>query len=104
MNKNTDNSVTEPQIGFDELEKFLKDYHIQTIQTSLLDKITTLVFVALGLITALAWEETFKGFFVYIFGGVDSLGQKAFYALILTIFTVIVSVYFGKYIIKKSSR
>ncbi|MBP6912039.1 MAG: hypothetical protein KBB88_02465 [Candidatus Pacebacteria bacterium] len=101
MNNQTNNTAPDTHIGFDELEKFLKEYHVQAIQTTLFDKISTLVFVALGLITALAWEETFKGVFVFIFGGVESLGQKALYALMLTVVTVVISVYFGKYVIKK---
>jgi|JI6StandDraft_1071083.scaffolds.fasta_scaffold72195_2 ABC-type Mn2+/Zn2+ transport system permease subunit len=92
------------RIGFEELEKFLKHNQVTAVRTTLLDKISTLVFVALGLITALAWEDTFKATFSYIFGGVETIGQKALYAFVITLITVLISVYFGKYFMRKSEK
>lgn len=99
-----DQQPTDIRIGFEELEKFLKQHQVDAVKTSLLDKISTLIFVALGLITALAWEDTFKALFSYLFGGIETVGQKALYALAITLVTVLISVYFGKYFIRKSGK
>lgn len=104
MKETTDGGQADSQIGFEELEKFLKQNQVVQVKTNLLDKIATLVFVALGLITALAWEVTFKAVFVYMFGGLETIGQKALYAFVITLITVVISVYFGKYFIRKSGK
>ncbi len=89
------------KIGFKDMEEFLDAYEIKKIRSSFVDKITTIIFVALGLVTALAWEEALRSIFEYLFGHVDTVGEKTLYALIITLITVIISVYFGKYFINK---
>ena len=96
-----DQGVGESKIGLKEVQDFLEKYEVRNVKNAFLDKIATLLFIALGLVAALAWEETFKEIFAYFFDDLNSIGQKALYAILITFIAVIVSVLFGKYIINK---
>ena len=42
------------------MEEFLKKHELNHIHSDVLERITTLVIAALGLIAALAWDEAFR--------------------------------------------
>lgn len=57
------------------------------------ERIITSIVTALGLVASLAWNEAIKDLINYVFPfGADSLLAKFLYALIITIFTVALTV------------
>jgi ABC-type spermidine/putrescine transport system permease subunit II len=60
----------------------------------------TLVIASLGLMTALAWDDTLRTIFGLIFKEA-SLGEKILYSLIVTLIAVIVSLIIGKWLLNK---
>ena len=62
----------------------------------MLDKIVQLMTVAFGLVAALAWNEAIQELFTIIFGEAGSLAAKFFYAVIVTVVVVFVTIRLGR--------
>ncbi len=62
-----------------------------------LDKFSTLITTALGLVAALAWNTAIQNLFDAIFGktGGELVGQF-FYAILITIVVIIATIYVGR--------
>jgi hypothetical protein len=61
-----------------------------------LEKITTLVIAAFGLVAALAWNEAIKAMFKQVFGTSETFLGMIVYAVLVTTIAVIVAIYLGK--------
>lgn len=64
--------------------------------SEVLDKIVQLMTVAFGLVAALAWNEAIQELFTIIFGEAGSLAAKFFYAVIVTVVVVFVTIRLGR--------
>jgi len=84
-----------------EFEKFLKHRKVRRLPYGIFEKIVILIVAAAGLIAALAWDETLRGAFEYLFGPSDSVRSKFFYAISVTIIAAIVSSLFGRSLAKR---
>ncbi len=78
------------------LEEFAKKYEIHRLHVDFFERLIFLVIAGLGLITALAWDEFFKDVFVRFFGSIEGASQRLLYALLLTLLTVIVTLFLRK--------
>ncbi len=65
-----------------------------------LEKITSLVIAAFGLVAALAWNEAIQSLFVVIFGTQSTLWAKFTYAIVITVLIVFITLRLGKLISK----
>lgn len=63
------------------------------IHRNSIDKITTLIISAFGLVAALAWNNAIQKLFTVIFGSQSNLSAELAYALFVTIIAVIVTMY-----------
>ena len=79
-----------------EFEKFMEKYELRRVRSDVLERVVTLVIAALGLIAALAWDETLKQLFDELFGGRDTLGGKFSYAVLITVIAAFISVRLGR--------
>jgi len=62
-----------------------------------IEKLSTLITAAFGLIAALAWNDTIKEIFATVYQGENStLWAMIIYATIITIIAVIVTIMIGK--------
>ena len=63
------------------------------LRLEILDRMSTLATAGFGLVAALAWNSAIQDLFkkVNFFGTVDGLLSKFFYALIVTVITVIIA-------------
>ncbi len=80
-----------------ELEKFLEKHELRRVRADVTERVVTLVIAALGLIAALAWDETLKELFDELFGGRETLWGKFSYAVLITIIAAFISVQLGKF-------
>jgi hypothetical protein len=67
-----------------------------TLKQEVMDKIAALVTAAFGLVAALAWNDAIKAVFKEVFGTADAVGPMLIYAIIITIFAVILTVTVAK--------
>jgi hypothetical protein len=81
-----------------EFEKFMEKHELRRVRTDVTERIVTLVIAALGLIAALAWDETLKSLFDELFGGRDTLMGKLSYAVLITVIAAFISVQLGKFL------
>ncbi len=79
--------------------EFLAKYGIHRVNYSFFDKFRFVLGAGLGLIAALAWDETLKSAFDALFPKTDSGWHSFIYALFLTIVATIVT--FGLKIVSK---
>ena len=59
-------------------------------------KIATLITAAFGLVAALAWNEAIQEIFRLIFGDQSGVSAMIFYAVVVTIIAVIVTIWIGR--------
>ena len=94
----------EEKLGESNLNRFLKAYEIHRLHWDFLDRVMVFIIAALGLISALAWDETFKEIFRTYLSNLETLEGKLLYALILSLITAAVTVRLGKFIKKRSRK
>jgi hypothetical protein len=70
----------------------LPDESKTTLKEEILDKLAVLVTAAFGLVAALAWNQAITAIFKEVFGQAETLGPMIVYALIVTIFAVILTI------------
>jgi hypothetical protein len=69
----------------------------EEIKNKSLEKMITLLLGGFGVVAALAWNEAVKSLFDLLFGAErGGIGAKFFYAVIVTLVVVIVSIRLGK--------
>jgi uncharacterized membrane protein YidH (DUF202 family) len=66
------------------------------MKIEIIEKLSTLVTAALGLVAALAWNGTIEAIFKKFFGETDGVWSMLIYALIVTIIAVVVTIWIGK--------
>lgn len=66
------------------------------MKTEVIEKMSTFVTAAFGLVAALAWNDTVSTIFKSIFGEHGSIGARLFYAVTVSLIAVAVTVYVGK--------
>lgn len=64
--------------------------------SEVLDKIVQLMTAAFGLVAALAWNEAIQELFNVVFGDAGSLAAKFFYAVVVTVVVVFVTIRLGR--------
>ena len=69
----------------------MADDEKSTLKQEVMDKIAALVTAAFGLVAALAWNDAIKAVFKEVFGKADAVGPMLIYAIIVTIFAVILT-------------
>ncbi len=82
--------------------EFLKKYGLQKIQYSFFDKFRFIITAGLGLISALAWDETLRAIFNDWFPEMSHGLSSLLYATSLTILATIVGLVLG--LISKKSK
>lgn len=87
-----------------EIEEFLKKYELHKFRGEFFERLSLFAIAALGLITALAWDEMFKSLFISLFGHLNSLYNKFLYAFILTAGTVVVTLILRSFMRKKNRK
>ena len=66
------------------------------MSSEVLDKMVQLVTAAFGLVAALAWNEAIQALFTLIFGEAGNIAAKFFYAVVVTVVVVFVTVRLGR--------
>ncbi len=66
------------------------------MQQEIIDKITTLMATAFGLVAALAWNNTIKLIFLKVFGEKNTIISMLIYAIVVTIIAVIATIWLTK--------
>ena len=64
--------------------------------SEVLDKVIQLMMAAFGLVAALAWNETIQELFTAIFGEAGGIYAKFFYAILVTVVVVFVTIRLGR--------
>ncbi len=85
------------EIKLDDLEKFLKKYELHEIHSDFLEKLSLLLIAALGVVTAVAWDQVLKGVASSLFAGLSDGATKVTYAFMVTAITVLVSIIATKF-------
>ena len=60
------------------------------------EKLAMLITAAFGLVAALAWNSAIQAIFTRLFGETGSILAMLSYAIVVTIFAVIITVWIGK--------
>ena len=87
-----------------EFDRFLEKYEVHRIRDNFKQRVLTIVIASLGLIAALAWDDALKHLFERIFGGAGTLVEEVSYAIVITIFAAVISVYLGKLFTKDEEK
>ncbi|MEA3378845.1 MAG: DUF5654 family protein [Nanoarchaeota archaeon] len=65
------------------------------MKKEVIEKLATLIISAMGLIAALAWNETIKAFFNKILSSPNTLWGMLVYAVVITIIAVFITIKLG---------
>jgi hypothetical protein len=90
--------------NIDKLENLLKKYELENLHSDFADKIVFLFIAALGIITAVSWDQVLKIVAEKLFGEVGDIWSKIFYAVFVTVITVIVSIIVNRIYIKRRNN
>ena len=66
------------------------------MQKEVIEKIAALITAAFGLVAALAWNEAIQEIFRIIFGDQSGVWAMIFYAVVVTIIAVVVTIWIGR--------
>lgn len=66
------------------------------MKKEIIDKISTLVTTAFGLVAALAWNSAIQAIFKKVFGEASGIEAMLGYAILVTIIAVVATVWIGK--------
>jgi hypothetical protein len=89
--------------NIDKLEGLLKKYELENLHSDFADKIVFLFIAALGIITAVSWDQVLKIVAEKLFGEVGDIWSKVLYAVLVTVITVLVSIIVNKIYVKRRS-
>ncbi len=78
----------------DELLKQIEGTTVVELGNKFSNHVFTLLVASLGLITALAWDETLREVFHFIFGPTEELSQKLLYSIVVTALAVVITTFF----------
>ena len=65
------------------------------MKSEVIEKISTLITAAFGLVAALAWNGAIKAIFLKVFGTSEGIGPMLIYAILVTIIAVLVTIWIG---------
>lgn len=66
------------------------------MSSEVLEKIIELMTAAFGLVAALAWNAAIQALFIAVFGEAGNLVAKFFYAVVVTVIVVLVTIRLGR--------
>ena len=66
------------------------------MQKEVIEKIAALITAAFGLIAALAWNEAIQEIFRLVFGDQSGIWAMLFYAVVVTIIAVVITIWIGR--------
>ena len=73
---------------------FIKEVII--MQKEVIEKVAALITAAFGLVAALAWNEAIQEIFRLVFGEQSGVWAMIFYAVVVTIIAVVVTIWIGR--------
>jgi uncharacterized membrane protein len=74
------------------------------MQKEVIEKIAALITAAFGLIAALAWNTAIQEIFRLIFGDQSGVLAMIFYAIVVTIIAVVVTIWIGRVAEKQTGK
>jgi hypothetical protein len=74
------------------------------MQKEVIEKIAALITAAFGLIAALAWNEAIQEIFRLVFGEQSGIWAMLFYAVVVTIIAVVVTIWIGRVAEKQTGK
>lgn len=77
-------------------QKSSKGNSAQDIKKESIEKLSTLITSAFGLVAALAWNTAILKIFETIFGTASDLAAMILYAVLVTVIAVILTIYVGR--------
>ena len=92
----TEQSGPDLKVGIDELRGLLKEIELDRIHHEFVNRLSTIVLAALGLVTALAWDDVLRQMFADFLGAESTLLQKIYYAVTVTFLAAFISVILAK--------
>jgi uncharacterized membrane protein len=66
------------------------------MQKEVIEKIAALITAAFGLVAALAWNEAIQEIFRLVFGEQSGVWAMIFYAVVVTIIAVLITIWIGR--------
>jgi ABC-type phosphate transport system permease subunit len=77
--------------------------HIR-MKKEVIEKIAALITAAFGLIAALAWNEAIQEIFRLVFGEQSGVWAMIFYAVVVTIIAILVTIWIGRVAEKSGAK
>ena len=74
------------------------------MQKEVIEKVAALITAAFGLIAALAWNEAIQEIFRLVFGDQSGIWAMLFYAVVVTIIAVVVTIWIGRVAEKQTGK
>ncbi|NIQ07159.1 MAG: hypothetical protein GWO20_15955 [Candidatus Korarchaeota archaeon] len=77
-------------------EESSKKSELAQLKTEIIERLSTLITTAFGLVAALAWNEAIKAIFAEVFGSPTELVPMLIYAITVTIIAVVATIWIGR--------
>lgn len=92
----TESSGNEIKVSIDDIKSFLQEAELDRVHREFVSRLVTIVIAALGLVTALAWDDVLRQIFADFLGTESTLVQRLYYAVTVTFLAAVISVVLGK--------
>jgi hypothetical protein len=100
-NPNVQHEQAAAHISYKETRELLDEFRVNHLANQFSNRVATLVIASLGLTTALAWDDTLHEIFHAIFGSTETLSDKIFYSILVTLVAVIITIVLARSIRRK---
>lgn len=77
-------------------EESSSEEELKKLKTEIIEKLSTLITTAFGLVAALAWNEAIKAIFERVFGSPSELVPMLIYAVVVTIIAVLATIWISR--------
>lgn len=94
----------EVNINLKELTQLFEGKRLRDLRYEFFEKVALLIIAALGLISALAWEEAFKTTFKILFEETGFFGERFLYPIIITVVAVILSILISRFFLRRTHQ
>ena len=78
-----------------------EDYHKKYMKKEIVEKLSSLIIAAFGLVAALAWNGAIQAIFKELFGTAEGVMPMIVYAVVVTVIAVVVTIWVAKVAGKK---
>ena len=92
------------KVSIEDIKSFLQETELHRVQNEFFNRLVTILIAALGLVTALAWDDVLRELFAQYLSTESSIMQRLYYAVTITFIATFLSLVLGKFFLRRGKK